>query len=107
MCTSLEVAHEERGAPDRAIGYGVRAVVLLESLGDQSSLARAQNNRGWLCVGCGDLARARVHLIRSLGLWTEAGTLSGRGSVLHSLSALCFAEGEAAQAVAVCQEGPP
>src|SRR5260221_2010652 len=104
LFTNLAIAHEELGQPAQAIGYCVRAVALLETLRDQISLARAENNLGWLLVGCGDLVRARVHLIRSLDLLTEAGTLSGRGSVLHSLTALCFAEGEPAQAAAFANE---
>jgi len=100
----LGFAHHELGHFDKARLYTERSVALFETLRDLVSLMRAENNMGFVLLSLGELRSARTHLERAFELWEQTGRPSGTNAVLASLCALCFAEGDIAQATAFADQ---
>ncbi|HEY8952381.1 MAG TPA: helix-turn-helix transcriptional regulator, partial [Candidatus Dormibacteraeota bacterium] len=90
MYRGLSSAYKGLGQMDTATRYATRSVALLEVLRDRVALARSENNLGLILMARGDLAGAREHLDRSLGLGEEADLQLGRSRMLISLTELCL-----------------
>jgi tetratricopeptide (TPR) repeat protein len=104
MYRGLSSAYKELGQMDTAARYATRSVALLEVLSDRVALARSENNLGMILMARGDLARAREHLERSLGLSDETDLQMGRSNMLLSLCELCLQEGNIDRAAEFARE---
>jgi tetratricopeptide (TPR) repeat protein len=104
MYRGLSSAYKELGQMDTAARYATRSVALLEVLRDRVALARSENNLGLILMARGDLAGAREHLERSLGLSDETDLQMGRSNMLLSLCELCLQEGNVDRAAEFARE---
>jgi tetratricopeptide (TPR) repeat protein/DNA-binding XRE family transcriptional regulator len=103
--SGLSAAYQELGQFDQAGRFAQRALNIHQTLNDQLSLARSENNLGLLLVRAGDIATGRPHLERSLRLFDQAGVEIGRGNVLLSLAELALAKHDLAEADRLAGEG--
>ena len=92
------IAYRELGELQKAINCSTRAVALFETLRDDASLAREENNLGCYLISCGALSGARSHLERSAHLFELTNLQVGRGLMLLSLCELWFVEGDLGRA---------
>ena len=88
------IACQELGQLDVAIDYARQAVEMETILRDWVSLARSENNLGWMLARQGQTTEGRVHLERSLALTEKTHLEAGRCHVLMSFADLCLAEGD-------------
>ena len=96
--SGLSAAYQEVGQYDQAGRFAQRALNIHQTLNDQLSLARSENNLGLLLMRGGDLGAARPHLERSLRLFEEVGVEIGKANVLLSLGELALAQHGVAKA---------
>jgi tetratricopeptide (TPR) repeat protein len=71
--SGLSSAYQELGQYEHAGRFAQRALNIHQTLNDQLSLARSENNLGLLLVRAGDLTGAKPHLERSMRLFEESG----------------------------------
>jgi tetratricopeptide (TPR) repeat protein/DNA-binding XRE family transcriptional regulator len=102
--SGLSLAYQETGQLHQAAQYAQRAMTIQETLSDQVSLARSENNLGLLLLHVGNAAEARLHLDRSLRIFEETGVESDKAAVLLSLSELALAESDTEQAARLARE---
>ena len=102
--SSLGAAYHEIGESETAARYEMRSVAVLEVLRDRVALARSESDLALVLMARGDLAGARRHLERSLGLCEEADLELGRSQVLLSLCELSMREGDVDKAYELAQD---
>ncbi len=92
MYSGLSSAYQELGQYDQAGRFAQRALNIHQTLNDQLSLARSENNLGLLLVRAGDLNRAKPHLERSLRLFEESGVEVNKANVILSMAELALSQ---------------
>jgi tetratricopeptide (TPR) repeat protein len=104
LYSGLSAAYQELGQFDQAGRFAQRALNIHQTLNDQLSLARSENNLGLLLVRAGDVGSAKPHLDRSLRLFDEAGVEVGKANVVLTLAELALAKHDLAEADRLAQE---
>jgi tetratricopeptide (TPR) repeat protein/DNA-binding XRE family transcriptional regulator len=89
--SGLSTAYQELGQYEQAGRFAQRALNIHQTLNDQLSLARSENNLGLLLLHAGDFGTAMPHLQRSLRLFEEADVEVGKANVVLSLAELALA----------------
>jgi tetratricopeptide (TPR) repeat protein len=87
----LSLAYSEHGELNQAAHYARRALTLHETLHDQRSVVRDENNLGLLLIKRGELVEAESHLIRALSLGEQLRMEAGKAHILLSLAELASA----------------
>jgi tetratricopeptide (TPR) repeat protein/DNA-binding XRE family transcriptional regulator len=98
LYSGLSSAYQELGQYDQAGRLAQRALNIHQTLNDQLSLARSENNLGLLLVRAGDLTTARPHIERSLRLFEESGVEVGKSHIILSLAELALAKHDLVEA---------
>ncbi len=98
LYSGLSTAYQELGQYDQAGRFAQRALNIHQTLNDQLSLARSENNLGVLLVRAGDLTTARPHIERSLHLFEVAGVEVGKAHIILSLAELALAKHDLVEA---------
>jgi tetratricopeptide (TPR) repeat protein len=93
LYSGMSLAHQEMGQIGEATRYAQKALTIHETLHDRLSQARSLNNLGWMLVRLGELAAARGHLARAMGIFEEQGVETDKAQIVMSIAALEFAEG--------------
>jgi tetratricopeptide (TPR) repeat protein/DNA-binding XRE family transcriptional regulator len=96
--SGLSTAYQEIGQLDQAGRLAQRALNIHQTLNDQLSLARSENNLGVLLVRAGDVYGAKTHLERALSLFEESAVETSKANVFLSLAELALAKHELAEA---------
>jgi tetratricopeptide (TPR) repeat protein/DNA-binding XRE family transcriptional regulator len=104
LYSGLSAAYQELGQLEQAGRFAQRALNIHQTLNDQLSLARSENNLGVLLARAGDIVTARPHLDRSLRLFDQAGVEVGKANVVLSLAELALAKHDLAEADRLAQE---
>ncbi|HKX09560.1 MAG TPA: tetratricopeptide repeat protein, partial [Stellaceae bacterium] len=91
MYSGLSLAHEELGKFEQAGRYSRRALAIHETLNDQLSLARSENNLGVLLLHAGDAGGALTHVERALKLFEDLNVETGKANVILSMSEIALA----------------
>jgi tetratricopeptide (TPR) repeat protein/DNA-binding XRE family transcriptional regulator len=102
--SGLSAAYQELGQFDQAGRFAQRALNIHQTLNDQLSLARSENNLGVLLLRAGDVVAAAPHIQRSLEIFDTAGVEAGKASGILSLSELALAKHELAEADRLARE---
>lgn len=102
--SGLSTAYQELGQYEQAGRLAQRALNIHQTLNDQLSLARSENNLGLLLVRAGDLSGARLHLERSQRLFEEAGVEVGKANVFLTQAELALAQHDLAKADQLAHE---
>jgi tetratricopeptide (TPR) repeat protein len=89
------VSEEWRECADTA----EEALVLFEQLGDRFGAAWAAHTVGLALTPLGERERARISFERAMGMFTEAGDITGIGLVLNDFAALAAAERDFERAI--------
>lgn len=92
LYSGMSMAYQEMGQFSQASHFAQRALTIHQTLNDQLSLARSENNLGLLLLRAGEIAAARPHLARAIRLFEEAHVDAGRANVLLSLCEFALAE---------------
>jgi tetratricopeptide (TPR) repeat protein len=98
MYSGLSSAYQELGQYDQAGHFARRALNIHQTLNDQLSLARSENNLGLLLVRAGDLNGAKPHLERSLRLFEESGVEVNKANVILSMAELALSQNNLTEA---------
>jgi tetratricopeptide (TPR) repeat protein/DNA-binding XRE family transcriptional regulator len=98
LYSGLSSAYQELGQYDQAGRFAQRALNIHQTLSDQLSLARSENNLGILLLHGGDLSAARPHIERAISLFEEAGVEANKANFLLSLSELALARHDLSEA---------
>ena len=98
------IAHEQHGAPARAIPDHEAALRLAERTGDLFRVYAVKHYQGWACTLAGETARGRALLEESVALAERLGTTFSLGLAKAYLAGCLIAEGRSDDAVARCQE---
>jgi tetratricopeptide (TPR) repeat protein len=96
--SGLSAASQELGRLDEAGRFAQRALTIHETLHDQLSLARSENNLGCLLLRAGNLAAARPHLERALLIFEDAGVEVTKANFILSLCELALAKHDLGEA---------
>jgi tetratricopeptide (TPR) repeat protein/DNA-binding XRE family transcriptional regulator len=96
--SGLSTAYQEIGQLDQAGRLAQRALNIHQTLNDQLSLARSENNLGVLLVRAGDVYGAKAHLERALSLFEESAVETSKANVFLSFAELALAKHELAEA---------
>ncbi len=96
--TDLATVYHDAGEVERAGRFAMRAIALLEILGERSMVARSEQRLAAALVARGDLERAREHLERSVSLSSELGQDSGLTEALLNLCDVSWQEGKVDEA---------
>ena len=104
MYSGLSSAYQELGQYDQAGRFAQRALNIHQTLNDQLSLARSENNLGLLLVRAGDLSGAKPHLERSLHLFEESGVEVNKANVILTMAELALAQHNLAEAESLARE---
>jgi tetratricopeptide (TPR) repeat protein/DNA-binding XRE family transcriptional regulator len=96
--SGLSTAYQELGQYDQAGRLAQRALNIHQTLNDQLSLARSENNLGLLLLHAGDVATAEPHIQRAMKLFEEAGVETQKANFILSLSELRLAQHDLMQA---------
>jgi tetratricopeptide (TPR) repeat protein len=102
--SGLSSAYQELGQFDQAGRFAQRALNIHQTLNDQLSLARSENNLGLLLVRAGDLNRAKPHLERSLRLFEESGVEVNKANVFLSMAELALSQHNLTEAERLASE---
>jgi class 3 adenylate cyclase/tetratricopeptide (TPR) repeat protein len=98
------IAHEQHGAPARAVPDYEAALRLAESAGDIFRIYATKHYEGWACTMAGDVPRGRELLEESLALATRLGTKVSLGLAKAYFAGSLMAEGRYDEAVSICAE---
>ena len=98
------IAHEQHGAPARAVPDYEAALRLAESAGDIFRIYATKHYQGWACTMAGDVPRGRKLLEESLALATRLGTKVSLGLAKAYFAGSLMAEGQYDEAVSTCEE---
>jgi tetratricopeptide (TPR) repeat protein len=102
--SGLSSAYQELGQFDQAGRFAQRALNIHQTLNDQLSLARSENNLGLLLVRAGDLSGAKPHLERSLRLFEESGVEVNKANVFLSMAELALSQHNLTEAERLASE---
>jgi tetratricopeptide (TPR) repeat protein len=102
--SGLSSAYQEIGKFDQAGRFAQRALNIHQTLNDQLSLARSENNLGLLLVHAGNLASAEPHIQRGIRLFEEAGVETQKANFILSLSELRLAQHDLGEAERLARE---
>ena len=100
----LSLCYSELGELSQASHYARRALAIFETLHDERSVLRAENNLGLLLIKRGELVDAESHLIRALALGEKLRMELGKAHVLLSLCELASARSNHRAAVRFAEE---
>lgn len=100
----LSLCYSELGELNQASHYARRALAIFETLHDQRSVVRSENNLGLLLIKRGELVEAESHLIRALSLGDQLRMEHGRSHILLSLCELASARSNFVAAERFAQE---
>jgi tetratricopeptide (TPR) repeat protein/DNA-binding XRE family transcriptional regulator len=98
MYSGLSSAYQELGKLEQAGRFAQRALNIHQTLNDQLSLARSENNLGILLLHAGDVNAAGAHIERAISLFEEAGVEANKANFILSLSELGLARHDLAGA---------
>jgi tetratricopeptide (TPR) repeat protein/DNA-binding XRE family transcriptional regulator len=102
--SGLSSAYQEIGKFEQAGRFAQRALNIHQTLNDQLSLARSENNLGLLLLHAGDLSTAEPHITRAMRLFEEAGVESQKANFVLSLSELRLAQHNLGEAERLARE---
>ena len=102
--SGLSAAYQELGHIEQAGRFAQRALNIHQTLNDQLSLARSENNLGILLLRGGDVTGAAPHIQRSLEIFEAAGVEAGKAHGILSLSELALAKHELGDAERLARE---
>jgi class 3 adenylate cyclase/tetratricopeptide (TPR) repeat protein len=98
------IAHEQHGAPARAIPEYEQALRLAERTGDLFRVYAVKHYQGWACTMAGDVAGGRARLEESVTLAERLGTSFSLGLAKAYFAASLIVDGQLDAAVAICEE---
>jgi tetratricopeptide (TPR) repeat protein len=96
--SGLSASYQELGQFDQAGRFAHRALNIHQTLNDQLSLARSENNLGILLLRGGDVVAASPHITRALEIFEAAGVDSGKANGILSMSELALAKNDLVEA---------
>jgi tetratricopeptide (TPR) repeat protein len=102
--SGLSSAYQELGQYEHAGRFAQRALNIHQTLNDQLSLARSENNLGLLLVRAGDLTGAKPHLERSMRLFEESGVEVNKANVILSMAELALSQNNLTEATRLSGE---
>jgi tetratricopeptide (TPR) repeat protein len=102
--SGLSSAYQEIGQFEQAGRFAQRALNIHQTLSDQLSLARSENNLGLLLLHAGDVNAAAPHIERAISLLEEAGVEANKANCLLSLSELALARHSLSEADRLARE---
>jgi tetratricopeptide (TPR) repeat protein len=102
--SGLSTAYQELGHYEQAGRFAQRALNIHQTLNDQLSLARSENNLGLLLLHAGDVNAAGPHIQRAISLFEQAGVEANKAGFVLSLSELALARHNLAEAETLARE---